>query len=119
VEAVRLILLMAPRDHELRGTKNCHVLSSTKDLMLNKNSLTSGQEIPCLLGKSVVTVYTRTVVTVCTRTHRRAIKFFVMCLAVLPTYLILLRSTFRNIFFRLLIDLQKETDGVKNNAEIK
>ena len=27
MEAVRLILLMAPRDHELRGTKNCHVLS--------------------------------------------------------------------------------------------
>ena len=37
MEAVRLILLMAPRDHELRGTKNSHALSRTKDSMLNKN----------------------------------------------------------------------------------
>ena len=110
MEAVRLILLMAPRDHELRGTKNCHVLSGTKDLMLNQNSLTLGQEIPCLLGKSVVTV--------CTRTHRRPIKFFVMCHAVLPIYLILLRPTFLNIFFGLLIDPHKETDSDKNNVEI-
>ena len=110
MEAVRLILLMAPRDHELRGTKNCHVLSRTKDSMLNKSSLTLGQEIPCLLGKSVATV--------CTRNQRRTIKFFVMCHAVLSIYLILLRSTFLSIFFRFLIDLHKERDGLKNNAEI-
>lgn len=64
VEAVRLILLMAPRDHEFRGTKNCYVLSRTKHSMLNKNSLTMEQEIPCLLGKLEVTV--------CTRADRRS-----------------------------------------------
>jgi len=38
--------------------------------------------------------------------------------AVLPIYLTLLRFTSINIFFRLLIGVHEETDGVKNNAEI-